>query len=185
MHGILVSPEVQGPLEMKNVVVMIAAVVYTFLSLFIMKVRRGRHKVVTDHGFTDGDRVTARSMRRLEVMKGMKRWVLLFVLLGLLLPPGSLAAKKRAPFMIVFDLNGAKLDQDVVKALSKRMRTALVRTGRYRLVDRANQDSILVQQRECRKEIYSAACRIRVGRMAAASKMPIRIGVRTQRRRCT
>ena len=94
------------------------------------------------------------------------------VFLILLMPVAVWATKNRRPIAVAYPiLPDGKISKRMMRVVTAQFRTALANSGIYRVVDKANQNKILREQRECRRRWYSSACRIEVGRLLSAAKM--------------
>jgi len=97
---------------------------------------------------------------------------LLVAVLILLAPIDASAKRVLPPIAVAYPISpDGRISKRLLKIVTAQFRTALANSGAYRIVDKANQNKIIREQRECRRRRYSTSCRIEVGRLLSAAKM--------------
>ena len=97
----------------------------------------------------------------------MRAWIA--VLIGLLgvsaLLAGPLSAQSKKPLIAVLDLDVAGGTKEQALALSNQLRTEILKTGRFTVVDRSQIDAILKEQALQQSGCTSQECAVQVGRI--------------------
>jgi hypothetical protein len=86
-------------------------------------------------------------------------------------PAGDPGAAVKKDYVAVMDLETPDLPKALGKALSDKVRETLVKTRKYRLIDRANMNAILTEQGFSLQECTSNECALQVGRLLTVNRM--------------
>jgi formylglycine-generating enzyme required for sulfatase activity/TolB-like protein len=98
---------------------------------------------------------------------------LIFFILSGTFPSAVQGEEDTRPIVAVLDLesHSSKLDKTLVRLLSDKLRTEIVKTGRWRVVDRGNLDSVIREQGLSLNDCFASECTVRAGQLVGAENL--------------
>ncbi|KAA3610332.1 MAG: DUF2380 domain-containing protein [Calditrichaeota bacterium] len=103
------------------------------------------------------------------VSKGMLFLFTFYILLGSL--PTNLLAQQKIKRIAVLDLQGEGVSKSAAKTLTDRLRSKLVNTGAFHVLERDQMDEILGEQGFQQSGCVSDECLVEIGRLVGVEQM--------------